>query len=220
MNYSNLVIFYRRAKELFGDAKQETIVRETGISQGTISRIMNGKGAPQADTLVKIAMYYRVNINWLLGIPGAKRDIAEETPDTRVECDAYGLSDQAIRTLRELKGSKIATGLDSLLSSYCFEEDRGDSKSLLEAVANYCADIWAIGDSEDIYACLAKDGSLSIGETKLQTSLPYGERRFSVSDVILEAEIQDIQFILRYMKNHKMRKKIWNSKGIKNETHS
>ena len=214
MDYLNVAKFYKRAKSLFGTEKQESIVRNTGISQGTISRIQLEKGIPRIDTIVKIAMYYKVNVNWLIGIEGAARDVSEETPNTDAECEAYGLSDQAIRALRELKGTKIAKGIDYLLSSYCFAEDRGKSKTLLEAIANYCVDATVTwNDKEDVICCFDEDGTFTVEGKQVSTPLCYGERVLSLSDVILEAQIQDIYQVLRSMKERKMRMKKWNVKG-------
>ena len=43
------------------------IAKETGISQGLMSRYKNGKKTPSAESLVKIADYLNVSVDYLLG---------------------------------------------------------------------------------------------------------------------------------------------------------
>lgn len=64
--------FCERAKNLFGDAGQVELAQKIGVAQGVISSIKTGKAkSPSADTVYKIATYFGVSADWLLGIPGA-----------------------------------------------------------------------------------------------------------------------------------------------------
>lgn len=61
--------FVKRANQLFGDKSQQEIAKEIGISQTYVSSIKSGKiKSPGADTVFRIAEYYNVSADWLLGL--------------------------------------------------------------------------------------------------------------------------------------------------------
>ena len=61
--------FCERAIALFGDVGQMELSQKIGISQGVISAIKNKKSkAPGADTIYKIATYFNVTSDYLLGL--------------------------------------------------------------------------------------------------------------------------------------------------------
>ena len=60
---------FNRIKDLREDRdmRQSDIARETGIDQRTISNYETGKTAPDAYALVKLADFFGVSIDYLLG---------------------------------------------------------------------------------------------------------------------------------------------------------
>ena len=75
MNY-NVNIFVRRANELFGKKSQQEIANEIGISQTYVSSIKSGKiKSPGADTVSRIAEYYNVSADWLIGLSDCKSQV-------------------------------------------------------------------------------------------------------------------------------------------------
>lgn len=56
---------YAKRKEL--DISQNTVSADTGIIQTNISKYETGKLEPSLETLGKLADYYQVSIDWLLG---------------------------------------------------------------------------------------------------------------------------------------------------------
>lgn len=48
---------------------------EVGITSATISRYLSGNRTPDLQQIIKIAEYFNVSIDWLLGINGDKFDI-------------------------------------------------------------------------------------------------------------------------------------------------
>lgn len=57
-----------------GDARsQKEIAEEMGVPLMVLNRAIRGESTPAADALIKIAAFYGVTIDWLLGVPGAAR---------------------------------------------------------------------------------------------------------------------------------------------------
>lgn len=47
--------------------KQETIAQELGVSQGTYNNWETGRRTPELETIIKIADYYEVELDYLFG---------------------------------------------------------------------------------------------------------------------------------------------------------
>lgn len=47
---------------------QQEVSNETGIARSDISKYENGSGEPSLEKLGKIAQFYNVSVNWLLGV--------------------------------------------------------------------------------------------------------------------------------------------------------
>lgn len=90
-------IFCERAKQLFGDIGQVELAKKLEISQTYISAIINKKiKSPGADILYKIAKYYNVSADYLLGLSNAP------TCDTelKVVCQYIGCSQETVEFLK------------------------------------------------------------------------------------------------------------------------
>jgi len=51
---------------MFGERCENVFASRIGISQGSLSDILNGHSSPSARTLFLITTYSRINIRWLL----------------------------------------------------------------------------------------------------------------------------------------------------------
>lgn len=63
---------YAKRKEL--GLSQTTVSNETEINQSNISKFETGALEPNIDTLAKLANYYQVSIDWLVGNPHNGRE--------------------------------------------------------------------------------------------------------------------------------------------------
>ena len=102
-----------------------------GISRQAVSQYQDGTGQPNVEKLMKIAEYFNVSIDWLVGRKGSVKSL---NPDEQAVGKYTGLSDEAIRTLHLIeeyqhgqlgvsaKGYTISTldVLDELISSSRF----------------------------------------------------------------------------------------------------
>lgn len=68
-------IFAQRLKKARNDTgfTQREITRELGIPQPTIANYETGRTEPDIETIGKLADFYEVSVDWLLGTKGTKR---------------------------------------------------------------------------------------------------------------------------------------------------
>ena len=93
-------IFCEKVYELFKDEKQESVAKKLGIKQGYVSDIKNKKAkAPSLDLIIRIADEYKISVDYLLGLT----DVQTRDLQTKELCNALGLSEDAIWTLKIAK---------------------------------------------------------------------------------------------------------------------
>lgn len=87
-----------------------TLAKELNISRQAISQYQDGTGQPNVDKLLKIAEYFKVSVDWLVG-----RDGSVESLDADVQSVAAytGLNDGAIMFLHDIQLSKPALGVST-----------------------------------------------------------------------------------------------------------
>ena len=49
------------------DTSQRKLAKQIGVSNATISRIINGEGGAMLKTVIAIADYFSVSLEWLVG---------------------------------------------------------------------------------------------------------------------------------------------------------
>ena len=61
---------YKRIKDLRedGDLKQSDIAKIINTTQQQYSKIENGKSEPTAEKLIKLAQFYKVSVDYILGL--------------------------------------------------------------------------------------------------------------------------------------------------------
>lgn len=87
-----------RIAELIGDTPSGTIAKDLGLTRQTISNFVNGRYKPVGDNLEKLADYFNVSTDYILGRTDVK------SPDTKIQgvCEYLGLTEQAVNILAEL----------------------------------------------------------------------------------------------------------------------
>lgn len=76
---------------------QEALANNIGMKRQTVSQYVNGISEPSYEVLVKIARYFGVSTDYLLGISEA----ATNEPQIKEICDATGLSSSGVKCLIE-----------------------------------------------------------------------------------------------------------------------
>lgn len=87
-----------RIAELIGDTPSGTVAKDLGLTRQTISNFVNGRYKPVGDNLEKLADYFGVSTDYILGRTDVK------SPDTKIQgvCKYLGLTEQAVNILTEL----------------------------------------------------------------------------------------------------------------------
>ena len=55
-----------RLAKAFGNDTQDVIARKLGMTQGNVSKLVNGEQMPTVDTLVEVSKAYNVSVDWLV----------------------------------------------------------------------------------------------------------------------------------------------------------
>lgn len=104
------------------------LAKAVGVRQQTVSLYKNGETQPTPETLVRIADYFDVSVDYLLtGVSSQNKPIYEE----------LGLSEEAIGMLKRAKETAIIATLNELLSDrgfYDFLEDTNFKVQQLKAL--------------------------------------------------------------------------------------
>jgi len=94
----NFDAFYDRTALLIAKTGKSlrTIGQESGISYSTLSRLMCKQSTPDISNIVKIATYFGVSIEWLLGLDEVIEGISEEANQVASIYDSISDSDKII----------------------------------------------------------------------------------------------------------------------------
>lgn len=116
----------------------ESIAEEIGISKGALSQYINGKREPKISTLFRIATYFNVSPNTLLGYKSP-----QEKNTLPLEIHAYsGLSTGATEVLHQKKDDTLFMPVLNYLLEDC-NHDAEASLFILEDIAEYMtSDLW------------------------------------------------------------------------------
>ena len=88
-------IMGKRIKELRGTVPQDQCAKELGISRGALSFYENGERKPDAEILYRMSEYFKVSVDYLLGLS----DITSADTDVQTACKVTGLNEEAIEAL-------------------------------------------------------------------------------------------------------------------------
>lgn len=91
----NMQIFKERLKALRGKRSLQEVAHDLGISRATLGYYENGDRKPDIEVLLKIASYYNVSCDYLLGLT----DCLTLDIDNRAISEKTGLSEEAVESL-------------------------------------------------------------------------------------------------------------------------
>ena len=142
------------------------------INYQTFQKYLKGTSQCSAENLVKIANYYKVSVDYLLGLT----DISTTNKDLRFVCDYTGLSEKAVTTLKAYNESVIYKYIINWLI---------EQKTVLHKLGNYLTSSIFTFFSLSPYAripCTKNhriDLAKSVNLAELIDALPLAEKKIS-----------------------------------------
>lgn len=134
--------FAERLKLLYFNSgeTQEQAANRFGVSRQGFGNWLNGRTQPDYDALCKLAEYYNVSTDYLLGRTDVK------TPDTELKtvCEVTDLSESAVKKIIKLKSPTIISQIienpefdemiNALSSALCFRHLALPDKKVMEQI--------------------------------------------------------------------------------------
>lgn len=128
-----------RLKELFKNETQIEVAQKLNMTQGNISRLVNGEQDPKLDTLIKISQIYHVSIDWILGLKDSR-----EVDSINTESMDYSQVFLVLAKLEETKTIIPAQPTETVIEDFGDEDADEANESVTTEGANY--DLLKIND--------------------------------------------------------------------------
>lgn len=108
----DISIFTERVRELRGNRSQREVAEGIGITQQTYGRYENGARRPDLEIIERMAVYFKVSADYLLGLKNVR------TPDYNLQAASgvTGLSQETIEHIWELIGNPMFPESEYLLN--------------------------------------------------------------------------------------------------------
>lgn len=90
---------------------QTELAKNINVTRQAISLYANGQSTPDINILCKIAKYFKVSSDYLLGLSNSKSSNIND----REVCSTLGLTDESIETLKALKNNKHPLSTENYL---------------------------------------------------------------------------------------------------------
>lgn len=167
MEYTRYVIG-KRIDELLttSDKKQKELATYLGVKDNVISYFVNGVRMPNVEQIIKIADFFETTTDYILG----KGNTPSLDRDKQFVCKYTGLSDNAIKVLRE----EIPEAGDVFSGYYCYF-DGMDSVNSIITNSNFIDIVSKLGVSMRLHHKMSTNG-LTFLEKQNAEACYYGTR--------------------------------------------
>lgn len=174
--------------------RHEEIANEIGVDKSSISKYINDNGEAGINSLVKIARYFDVSTDYLLGLT----DVRSNDKSIKAICDFTGLKEYSIKCLKEMKDSNLTNIINEFID-FLIENAN-------EEILNSMDDVREISSAKSIMSDelfhTVKDmaGDISVGE--MFSRMERDSQTFlMVNEVFeLESKIDDLETIIDGLK--------------------
>lgn len=133
----DMQVLRQRLRESFGDDSQETIAKKLNMTQGNISKILNGQ-QPSLDTIYQVSKIYGVSVDWLLGI-SEKKSVEKYCDGVTYATATETMFDMEMKgvIVEYVKGGKILFEIRDPLLKMLYKKGTTLSKVDRELYANW-----------------------------------------------------------------------------------
>lgn len=184
-------VFPSRLRELMEDrgVNQKELAAIIGMRPQTVSLYTGGQSTPDINCLRKIAEYFHVSTDWLIGLADPDNSTTDEK--LRMVSEYTGLSNTAVEKLRAMKGREHARAWTNMLS--CLISD-SNFEYLLGVLEGYFAEEQTIGTTLAMSSATVnqKDFSIFVAGNTLRNILERVSEQFSRQGYLTTDERLDI----------------------------
>ena len=195
--YNEILPTRIRALIADGGATQNQIAKEIGVTRQSISQYCDGSTVPNADKLLKLAQYFNVSADYLLGVTDAKTN----NKDVQFISDYTGLNESVIASLADKElPNHIANMLNLLSKSF-------ETEYLCKTIINFLntenleirgTDYFDFGDMDCIltapklnwlfYKSVDTNGDTTISQEKIDNSFWENYFLIEVQKTLIKAK--------------------------------
>lgn len=181
-------VFSERLKELRGKKTLQEVSDAIGITRVAMGYYEKGERKPDIEILYRIADFYKVSADYLIGITDVK------TPDIEIKAiaNSIGLSEDAINILRTENtiGFKHELRcLDILIRDMRFRVEGKNYRPFMELFSNF---MLFTGDKKKVYS-LKQNGDISLAKP---TTIENGKSFYSTSNIYMDSKRLENMFLL------------------------
>lgn len=136
--------FADRLQDLINEKKKENITLqniadETGILKGSLSKYQNNEVEIRISNLVKLAEYFDVSVDYLLGISNVRKPLNDDdSKNLRITCDYTGLNEKTVESIKKPFSSEVSnfdeSGLNSLWWDSIIHDETAFNRKKIEII--------------------------------------------------------------------------------------
>ena len=176
---------------------QKDLAKHLGVKPNIISYYFTGERVPNIEMIVKIAQFFNVTTDYLLGLSNVKGHDA----DFHAISNYTGLSDRAINLLHQEKEIFEKSGKSSCAINATNILLENSADGILESFLNYLeADLIFVPTMKDSSDCLKTDPEVQIDKYKSGTVIPHltimkrKEMEINLCNKVLDAHFWESYF--------------------------
>ncbi len=184
----DISIFTERVRELRGDRSQREVAEGIGITQQTYGRYENGARRPDLEIIERMAVFFEVSADYLLGLSDQK------TPDFEIQSAAVvtGLSQATIEHIQDLTRQPMPPEARPLLNMII---QHIPTSLISDTIRAHDAVIRNYELRKRYLKKYCADNNVVIPESLLT---PTGYNHSDIRYMKLRREIEDFEFFFRY----------------------
>lgn len=181
-------IFSERLKELRGKKTLQEVSDAIGITRVAMGYYEKGERKPDIEMLYRIADFYKVSADYLIGIT----DVKTTNIETKAIAKNIGLSENAINVLSDennIGSTHVLKCIDILICDMRYRMEGKNYRPFLEVFSSYMR---FIGDKKKVYA-LKQNGDITPAKP---SSIVDGKSFYSTSNVYMDSKRLETMFLL------------------------
>jgi len=181
-------IFSERLKELRGKKTLQEVSDAIGITRVAMGYYEKGERKPDIEMLYRIADFYKVSADYLIGIT----DVKTPNIETKAIANSTGLSENAINVLSfesNIGSTHILKCIDILIRDMHYRTEEKNYRPFLEVFSNYMR---FIGDKRKVYS-LKQNGDITPAKP---SAIEDGKVFYSSSNIYMDSKRLESMFLL------------------------